>query len=202
MPNFIQRAILLSSTNHITDFAPTALGVGSNSTPGNLSGLLGAIFPVSTDKGAQKYTTNNTTFPVYAGSWQIVKVAVSLTVTFGQLLYWSDKPNMVVTNDGSSGKEFAGIAMVQTVTTTSTVQNYIYMAVPEQGNNATVLFVTSTTKSTPAAGDIVSTSATAGSADVLADATAFIGSNLRPIGKLNAAVNASHFGKVSFTLLG
>lgn len=131
----------------------------------------------------------------FDGRVQYVKLAAAITVVpvRGTLAYWSDRPNYVITCDNpNAGGALAGIILG---TTTDGTHAWI-----QKSGRATVKFLSSTTKTTPAVGDAVVSGGTAGLADVLADASAVtFGTDAtqlnRLIGHMASAV-ASQLGSV------
>lgn len=185
-----QQSILLHG-GLITAFNEQYVGFG-NKGANQMPGIVGQMFTVASDTLAALYTDSMTTHPLYAGNYRIVKVKTGVTIAFGELLYWDDRANGIVTN--VIGTDFAGVA----ASTLGTALFYIYMVEPSQDYNATMKFVDSLTK-VAVAGDVVVASATAGRADVLADATAVTWGTNKPIARLEASVDGtSHLAKVKW----
>lgn len=186
-----QQSILLHG-GLATAFNEQYVGFGSKGAD-QMPGILGQVFTVSDDIRAQQYTDSQTTHPLYAGNWRVVRVKTGVTVAFGEALYWDNRATNVVTN--VTGNDFAGIA----ISVVGTALFCIYMCDPVQGLNVTAKFLDTPTKAVPAAGDVVVVSATTGRLDVLADATAVTWATNKPIGTLEAAIDGtSHLAKIKF----
>jgi len=158
---------------------------GGNEAPGLAPGQLGKSIEV-----APGYLDVD-----FWGRVQYVKLDAAITVVpvRGTLAYWSDKPNFGVTCDNPT----VGVALAGIILGTTTDGRYVWI---QKEGRAVVKFLSSTTKTTPAAGDAVVHSGTSGLADVLADATAVVfGTDAaqlnRLIGHLAGSV-ASQLGSV------
>lgn len=160
----------------ITDF----LNNVNDPVPGNTvsdgisyDGQVGAAVYLNADEALKRSKTSVGT--LYAGRYQYVrfKATQSGTTKKGGPVYWDDPDNFVVTADVPTGAPgFAGVAL----------------NVPTKGNYAWILTegkvqaqpLDNTTKASPAVGDTMVT-ASIGRFDVLADATAFDGTNQKLI---------------------
>lgn len=177
---------------YVTDFNEQFVSIGSKGAD-SVPGAIGQIFSIANDALATQYSSNPTANPLYPGLYRIVKVKTGITLAFGQLLYWDDRVNNVVTN--VIGNDFAGVAACLV----GTALFRVYMVEPVEGNNAQMLFVNGTTKGAPAVGDIAVASGTAGQADVLADATNVTWSTNKPLARLESTINGTSFlAKVKF----
>lgn len=136
------------------------------------SGQLGAVVVLNADLA--KKLSDTTVATLYAGVYQYVKFKAGTTAAniTGGPVYWDDPDNFVVTPDVPTGfPGFAGVSL-----NAVTKGNYGFILVEGKG---LVHALANTTKTTPAIGDTVVLTATAGAADDLADATAYTGANLK-----------------------
>ena len=181
--------------NLINDPAPGAI-VSSANVSGSIVqayyGLVGGRLAVDNQlasTGIYDVTANQ----LYEGTYQYVQLlsTASASVVKGQLVYWYNRESYVVTTDttATTASQVAGVIL----NGSWTKGNYSFIQV--QGK-ASVLFKTSTTKSTPAIGDlVVADGSTSATVDVLADATSITS----PIMKLAVGV-AIDTAPVSTTL--
>lgn len=189
----LQQALQLGTDGKIISYNSQYIGIGSKGANA-LPGLVGQDFVIETDAQALLYSS--TANLLYRGRLKLVKVKTGVTLAFGESLYWSDEANYIVTNDSASGTlPFAGTAAC----TAGTALFYVYMVVPVRGNRGVAKFLNSPTKTTPAVGDTIVGTSTAGRLDVLADATAVTWATNKPLGRLETAIDAtSHLATMNF----
>jgi len=152
-------------------------------------GQLGAFMVLNAEDAAKLSKTSVGT--LYAGVYQYVKFKAGTTASniVGGPVYWSDPDNFVVTPDVPTGfPGFAGVSL-----NAVTKGNYGFILVEGKG---LAHALANTTKGSPAAGDNLILTSTAGAFDDLADATAFTGANLKLyVGQwIQAPVDASGGG--------
>lgn len=177
--------------NDVNDPGPgTVLASPSGSIVQPYYGQLGArLFLGTTTALALSDTAVGT---LYEGIYQYVQLLATATAAplRGALVVWSSRDNFVVTTD-------------VTATTLNSVAG-VLINVPTKGNycfiqvfgKASVLFKATTTKTTPAIGDVVYVDATpANDCDVLADATALTSLNWKNY--LGIAITAPVGGAIS-----
>lgn len=131
-------------------------------------GMLGIVIAFIATTIARYWDTTLSASPATDIKTRYVEMASDAPVTpaRGVLCFWKNKATRTVTTNDAADFEFAGVCL---------------SAYPEKGKfgcigvagNLPMKFLSSTTKTTPAIGDMaVSTSGNSGLADVLADATA------------------------------
>lgn len=188
----LQSSIYLSTTGHVDDVNDQY--IGRNGASFNNTALLGKCVEFGRDSDALFYNSAPaaaqpagvaSTKNLYAGAYMLVQKTTSITVAYGQIAYWLDKANFIVTN-AASGLEVAGIFLNAI---TDSYYGYIKLAIP--GDEADVLIVDSPTKGSVAATNLVMTSGTAGKGDVLADATALTGTNFLPFARAESTQNST-----------
>jgi hypothetical protein len=171
---------------------------GGGDSPGLVPGQLGAIFHVDTQLAADLADTSVAV--LYAGLYQYVKFKASPTTAAarGLVVGWSDQDAYEVSVDAASDAAADLVAGVALNPVTSGQHGFIQIA-----GLADVKFLASTTKATPAVGNLVVAPLDAdnGEADVLGDATAVVFGTAaaalpRMMGRLHAAVDGNDFGLV------
>lgn len=153
--------------NTVNDVLPGQSVTGGQS----YDGQVGATVTLNAAEALKLSDTSVGT--LYGGTYQYVKFLLtqSGTTVKGGPVYWTDPDNFVVSADVATGVPgFAGVAL-----SVVTKGNYGWILV---SGKCQCQPLDNTTKTTPAIGDVMVTS-TIGRFDVLADATAFDGTNLK-----------------------
>ena len=148
------------------DPIPGLSAQGTTATSQQFLGMLGQQIQLTSAAALQlSYTTTGT---LYGGTYQYVRFKAGTTAApaVGVAVYWDDTDNYVVTPDVPTGQGgFAGVCIMA-----NTKGNYGWI---QTDGICTVLGkASSTTKTTPAVGDLLTLTASANTFDVLADATA------------------------------
>lgn len=142
--------------------------VDNNTGVPSYRGQLGKKFRFTKAQIAKRWDTALSTAPNSDVEIQYIKVASDSPVnpTRGLLMFWKSKADYEVTADDTQGYPFAGVLLG------AKPEDAQHGFIGKVGNFA-VKFKSSTTKTTPAIGDMaVTISGNSGLADVLADATA------------------------------
>lgn len=170
------------------DDALCGLGVSSGTGQMDYRGQLGKILSFTHEQVPWSGTQ------LYGGKYQYVKeyVSTSGTLVVGQVAFWNDETNYVVSADPSTGtSKIAGIYIKA-----FTKGQYGWIQV---GGLAGIKFRASITKATPAIGDLVIVQSGQAVGDVLADATNITSVELRSV--LGIAKTAPVGGAVSLVEL-
>lgn len=190
MPAGFTQQIDRASTGLINTISDAVAG-GIQSPSGNAvySGQAGERIIL----GPESVRFNPAVGTVFGGMFQYVQIAAAAaaSLAIGRLLYWLDYENFIVTPDVSATNisAFAGVILNGTLAP-AVAGNWIFMQVLGKVN---VRFKASTTKTTPAIGDIVSSDATpSNTADVIADATTLTSPLFKNI--IGAAILAAPVG--------
>lgn len=169
--------------NTVDDLLPGTI-VQNNTGVAQYPGLLGKKYFFSHLQLLKRWDT--TTHAVPTGDLVVQYVKSDELLVVGQVLYWIDKNGYEVTNVDTANLPVAGVCI-------AVISDEQYGYIAKQGRPK-VKFKASTTKVTPAIGDIaLGISGNLGLADVLADATAQTfgtGAADRVVGKLATVVTA------------
>ena len=145
--------------NTVDDVEP-----GGGDAPGAAPGQVNKVYDVDTEDPWD--TTVGIALP---GKVRFVKFLLTSTLAAakGQIAYWSDRANGVVTADVPAGIGVSDVAGIFLGAPTKGSHTFIKIS-----GEAEVGFLGTTTKGTPVVGNVAVNGAAGGVADVLADATA------------------------------
>lgn len=159
-----QRGISYGTTVKLNDVNDTVCG-GSNNY-GTGATLYGGIAGIEIEFKDDQVFYDSTVGTLYGGVYKYVQTASGSTASpaRGQLAFWSDPDNFVVSADATDGNQ-AGVFL-----NSITKGNWGWIQV---GGIASVLFRATITKATPAVKDVVVVESAANVADVEADTTSY-----------------------------
>lgn len=157
-----ERGISYGTTAKLNDVNDAVCG--GSSSQGTGATLYGGILGIEIEFADNDIFFDSAIGTLYGGIYKYVqtRAASSASPARGQIAFWYDVDNYVVTADFVNGEQ-AGVFL-----NSITKGNFGWIQV---GGKASVLFRASITKTTPAAGDVVIVESTANVADDLADAT-------------------------------
>ncbi len=166
MNRFTQARLSTGFLNTIRDILPGTI-VQNNTGVAQFAGLLGQKYRFDRQTLAKRWSTSVSAAPTADLEVQYVSVKSDAPVApaRGVLAYWSSKLNFIITTDDTLGLDVAGVFLG-----TGAAGEFMYIA---KVGEVPVKFKASTTKATPAIGNIaLAISGNAALADVAADATA------------------------------
>lgn len=168
-------AMNLFGANYLNAVDATWPGSPADVTLGmsEIPGLIGSKYKLS--KGRALKLSNTTVGTLYSAVYQLVRTYASSTnaLVVGGAVFWQDKENFIVTPDATTTSLFAGIAInIPTVK-----GNVVYIVV--EGDVVCKCKATLTQAGAINDPVIISITSSAGTADVLADATGWTNVQLR-----------------------